>query len=46
MILERAGDVDSIAILDARATMEADKDKPVPADIEQAWETVHSSARG
>ena len=34
----RAGDDGSITILNARATLKADKDNPVPWDVEATWQ--------
>jgi hypothetical protein len=36
------GDYDSIAILNARASLKADRDNPTPQDIEDAWNTYVS----
>ncbi|KAI9764113.1 MAG: hypothetical protein M1840_008673 [Geoglossum simile] len=36
--LSQKGDYDSIAIINARATLKSDKEKMVPEDIEEAWQ--------
>lgn len=35
--LSRAGYYDSIAVLNARATLKSNKDKPIPQEVEDAW---------
>lgn len=35
----RDGDYDSIAVLNARASLKSDKGKPIPQDVEDAWNT-------
>lgn len=35
--LGRDGDYDSIAVLNARASLKSDKDRPIPQNIEDAW---------
>src|SRR5436305_15107596 len=39
LYIGRAGDYDSIAVLNARAALKADKDKPIPQDVENSWNT-------
>lgn len=38
LALSRAGDNDSIAVLNARATLISNKDKPIHEEIEDAWQ--------